>query len=87
MSDWYVILLNEIDEALTARKLPTRIVFIKYYDTNWAPLTLKIAYTKHEKQSTRLVRLTGKEKGRAGGFAACTTFVRSRITYERCPSV
>lgn len=43
MSDWYVILLNEIDEALTARKLPTRIVFIEYYDTNWAPLPLKIA--------------------------------------------
>lgn len=42
VSDWYVILLNEIDEALTARGLPTRIVFIEYYETNWAPLTERL---------------------------------------------
>lgn len=46
VSDWYVILLNEIDEALTARKLPTRIVFIEYYDTNWAPLTERLKNPK-----------------------------------------
>jgi len=37
--DWYVMLLNEIDERLTARGLSTRIVFIVYVDTTWAPLT------------------------------------------------
>lgn len=42
VSDWYVILLNEIDAALTARGLPTRIVFIDYYDTCWAPLTERL---------------------------------------------
>ncbi len=36
-SDWYVMLINEIDEALTARGLATRIVFICYTDTTWAP--------------------------------------------------
>ncbi len=41
-SDWYVILLNELDEALTAAKLSTRIVFISYVDTVWAPLEEKI---------------------------------------------
>ena len=41
-SDWYVILLNELDEALTAEKLNTRIVFISYVDTVWAPLEEKI---------------------------------------------
>ncbi len=41
-SDWYVILLNELDEALTAEKLSTRIVFISYVDTVWAPLEEKI---------------------------------------------
>lgn len=36
-SDWYVVLLNDIDAVLTARKLDTRIVFIAYVDTTWAP--------------------------------------------------
>ena len=38
-SDWYVILLNMIDEELTARGLDTRIVFCAYVDTAWAPET------------------------------------------------
>lgn len=37
-SDWYVILLNELDQALEAAGLPTRIVFICYVDTSWPPL-------------------------------------------------
>ncbi len=36
-SDWYVVLLNEIDAELTARKLDTRIVFCAYSDTAWEP--------------------------------------------------
>ncbi len=36
-SDWYVILLNEIDEKLTEAGLDTRIVFISYVDTTFAP--------------------------------------------------
>lgn len=36
-SDFYVILLNELDAALTEKGIDTRIVFIAYTDTNWAP--------------------------------------------------
>jgi hypothetical protein len=36
-SDWYAILLNQIDEELTRRRLETRIVFCAYSDTMWAP--------------------------------------------------
>ena len=36
-SDWYVILLNEIDEKLSKAGLDTRIVFISYVDTTFAP--------------------------------------------------
>lgn len=43
VSDWYVILLNEIDAALTDAGLSTRIVFIVYTETTWAPLTERIA--------------------------------------------
>ena len=41
-SDWYVMLMNEIDEELTARKLDTRIVLICYVDSTWPPLVEKI---------------------------------------------
>ncbi len=36
-SDWYMLLMNEIDEKLTAAGLDTRIVFIAYVDTLFAP--------------------------------------------------
>ena len=41
-TDWYVMLMNEIDEELTNRKINTRIVFICYVDTTWAPETVFI---------------------------------------------
>ena len=36
-SDWYIILLNELDRELTKRGDKTRIVFIVYTDTTFAP--------------------------------------------------
>ena len=36
-SDWYVMLLNELDGELTRRELKTRIVFIVYTETTFAP--------------------------------------------------
>ena len=41
-SDWYMILMNELDRALSEAKLKTRIVFIVYLDTTWAPEVEKI---------------------------------------------
>jgi len=37
-SDWYVVLLNEIDEGLTKANLATKIDFCSYVDTTWAPI-------------------------------------------------
>ena len=45
-SDWYIILLNEIDEELTRRHLDTHLVFIVYLDTFWAPLMEKLSNNK-----------------------------------------
>ena len=50
-SDWYVILLNEIDGELTRRGLATRLVFISYNDTMFAPETEKL---KHQERFTLL---------------------------------
>ena len=41
-SDWYIMLMNEIDRMLTERGLDTRIVFIAYVDTMFAPKTERI---------------------------------------------
>ena len=41
-SDWYVILLNEIDAALTEAGLDTRIVFAMYLDTVRPPVTERL---------------------------------------------
>ncbi len=41
-SDWYVMLLNDIDDELTSRGLDTHIVMISYYDTLFAPEVEKI---------------------------------------------
>ena len=42
VSDWYVILLNEIDDALTKENIPMHIIFFTYTETNWAPVVERI---------------------------------------------
>ena len=41
-SDWYVVLANDIDEALTAEKLNTRIGLCAYSDTAWDPEQMRL---------------------------------------------
>ncbi len=43
-ADWYVRLLNELDERLTAAGLPARIVFLIYVDLLWPPETERIQH-------------------------------------------
>ena len=41
-TDWYVMLLNEIDAELAARNLHSRIVFISYEETIWPPISERL---------------------------------------------
>ena len=41
-SDYYLMIMNELDDMLTAKGLDTRIVFIAYNDTMFAPVQVKI---------------------------------------------
>ncbi len=41
-SDWYVQIMNELDDELNRRGIGTRIVFACYVDTLFAPQTLRI---------------------------------------------
>ncbi len=37
-SDWYVMMLNELDEVLTKQNNPVRIVFLMFYELLWPPV-------------------------------------------------
>lgn len=41
-SDWYVDLLNTLDEKLKEEGLPTKLVFLIYVDLLWAPVESKL---------------------------------------------
>ncbi|MBQ8310450.1 MAG: DUF4838 domain-containing protein [Clostridia bacterium] len=41
-SDWYVVMLNELDAVLTARGNNAKIVFIMYVDTLWPPIVERL---------------------------------------------
>ena len=41
-SDQYILLLNEVDEALTAAGITAKIVFLIYFDLLWPPKTQKL---------------------------------------------
>ena len=45
-SDWYMIMMNELDEELSRRGNDMKVVFISYADTVWAPLKEKIKNPK-----------------------------------------
>lgn len=41
-SDWYIDILNEIDEKLTAAGIDTKVVFLMYFDLYWPPVESKL---------------------------------------------
>lgn len=45
-SDWYVMLLNEIDEKLQTEGIDVKIVFLLYYDLLWAPQHERLNHPK-----------------------------------------
>ncbi len=46
VADWYILLLNDIDEEMTRRNLDTHLVFICYLDTFWAPIEERLNNNK-----------------------------------------
>lgn len=41
-SDWFILLLNDLDAAMTEAGLDTKVVFLLYVDLLWAPEKLKL---------------------------------------------
>ena len=75
-SDFYMMAMNELDRALTARSLKTRIVFIVYTDTTWPPLTERIDNPK--RFSILLAPIT-----RSYSYTTDPSYVLKTVPYER----
>ena len=80
-SDYYVVMLNELDRELTRRGLDTRIVFISYVDTVWAPLEEKI---ENQDRFTCLVAPIGRSYTRSADMNESCGALRP---YERNKNV
>ena len=83
-SDFYMLLMNMVDEELTKKGLDTRIVFIVYVDTSWPPINYKI---KNEKRFSMLFapisRRYTKTLPEWGVRATTVPYVRNKLTLPR----
>jgi len=84
-SDWYVQLMNEIDEKLTNENINTKIVFLLYYDLLWAPLVEKIKnYDRFIIMFAPVSRDYGKNYGDFLEFeGTLSPFVRNKLDMPR----
>ena len=41
-SDWYIEILNQVDEALSKEGSPVKVVFLAYFDLLWPPVSAKL---------------------------------------------
>ena len=81
-SDFYMILMNELDRELSLRKLSTRIVFIVYLDTTWPPLEERIETP--DRFSLLLAPISRSYTYTLDGKSRTTTpYVRNRLRLPR----
>jgi len=82
-SDLYLMLLNELDEVLTARGIGTRIVFLIYFDLLWQPLTERL------RNKDRFILMFAPFRTYSRGFdhlkelPPIAPFVRNKLSYPR----
>ena len=88
-ADLYVRMLNELDAALTAAGLDTRIVFLVYVDLLWPPLVERIAHP--ERFLLMFAPITRSYSSAfaasAGPDAQVPPFERNRLEFPRDPGV
>lgn len=83
-SDWYVILMNEIDIELTKRGLDSRIVFICYVDTFWAPQQETINNPERfALLYAPIKRFYNEHYGYEPDMSALTPYTRNQLVFPR----
>ncbi len=89
-ADFYVDMLNQLDVALSAAGLATRIVFLIYVDLLWPPERARIAnpdrFTLMFAPITRSYTASFFA-GTGDGSAGMTPYVRNKLQFPRDPAV
>lgn len=84
--DWYVMMLNELDERLTAERIGTKVVFLLYLELLWPPEFNKIKnpdrFTMMFAPITRSYKETYVE-GMSGKDVPIPPYERNKITLPK----
>ncbi|MBE7050952.1 MAG: DUF4838 domain-containing protein [Ruminococcaceae bacterium] len=84
VSDLYVKLLNELDEELTRLNLDTKVVFLLYIDTLWAPLYEKI---RNPSRFYMMAAIGGRDFSKPYNLSqyesATPTYVKNKYSLEQ----
>lgn len=83
-SDFYVTLLNELDEELTRRNLDMKIVFIMYVDTFWCPEKTKLKNPDRFIMTTALARSYSEHVKPEKYEGELPPFVRNTFPFDAC---
>ena len=68
-ADWYIDILNLIDQKMTAKGLKTRVVFLMYFDLYWPPVESKLDNPdRFVLMFAPITRTYSKSLGEAGDF-------------------
>lgn len=78
-SDWYVMLLNELDEAFRKEGLPQIIKFSTYSDTSWAPEHEKLKNPEHFAASLCPITRSYRYSVGKNPVTTPTPYVRNKI--------
>ncbi|BBI32877.1 DUF4838 domain-containing protein [Cohnella abietis] len=81
-SDWYVLMMNELDAELTERKLDTVIVFLLYQELLWAPLSERFNHSDRFIMMFAPITRTYRDSfANAGDLPAIPPFHRNRMEF------
>lgn len=81
--DFYVLLLNELDAALTERGLSTRIVFLIYQDLLWPPLEERLENQERFILMFAPISRTYSRELRWSKEAEVPPYVRNKLSFPR----
>lgn len=81
-SDYFVMMLNELDERLTAEGLDTKVVFLVYYDLFWMPLQER--FKKHDRFVLMFAPITRTYSESFADFDPSMTYPHSEFKKNDC---
>jgi hypothetical protein len=83
-ADWYVQMLNEVDALLTQRGLPTRIVFLIYFDLLWPPQAERLNHPERFiLMFAPITRTYSKDFAVQGEVGPLPPYQRNRLTFPK----